>query len=91
MAGRPLRFYAETGLRLRDALRDLPLTPEESQANAASLAALDPEAPPGESLILLKPLDASGGGVEHEGGALLHQGDAAYRCLAPGSSRTTEF
>jgi hypothetical protein len=64
---RPLRLYAETGLRARDALRDRALDPEELAANVRALAAVDPGATPEASLVISKPLL---GGEAHEGGDL---------------------
>ncbi|HTE56684.1 MAG TPA: hypothetical protein VK698_37785 [Kofleriaceae bacterium] len=68
--GRPLRLYAETGLRLRDDLRDLPMTDEEVIANVRSAEGVDPGARPDLNLILRKPLAEAAGGVQHEGGDL---------------------
>lgn len=64
-AGRALRLYAETGLRQRAELRDLPITEAELAANVASLAGVDPEHRGAASLVITKPLaDAIG----HVGG-----------------------
>jgi hypothetical protein len=65
--GRPLRLYAETGLRARDDLRDLPMTEEELLANVRSVEAVDPGSPFAEGLMVLKPLAQASGGVAHEG------------------------
>ena len=65
--GRPLRLFAETGLRAMDELRGQPITTEELEANARALAAVDPDALPRESLVLVKPLR---GGVGHAGGVI---------------------
>lgn len=67
---RPLRLYAETGLRARDALRDLPIEADELDANVRAVQALEPGVSPAESLFVRKPLAASAGGVAHEGGDL---------------------
>ena len=64
---RPLRLYAETGLRMRDDLRDLPIEPDELIANLRAVAALEPGVAPPDSLFIRKPLV---GGVAHEGGDL---------------------
>lgn len=68
--GRPLRLYAETGLRLRDELRDTPITDEELALDVEAARGVDPGVAPGRSLILRKPLAAAAGGIEHEGGDL---------------------
>ena len=66
---RPLRIFAETGLRASDALRDvqspIPITPEELASNVAAAEAVDgaPVAPD-DSIILQKPL----GLMKHTGG-----------------------
>ncbi len=67
---RPLRLYAETGLRLRDDLRDEPATPDELAADLRAIQAIDPGAEPADSLLIRKPLAGSAGGVFHEGGDL---------------------
>ena len=85
--GRPLRIYAEDGLRLRIDLRtepeDQPLDPEEATWNVAAFAGLDPDPTDlDHSLILLKPLARDAGGVAHEGDDLWPSiEDPAYRCL----------
>ena len=63
--GRPLRLYAQTGLRAADGLRFMPITPAELDLNVRSLAAVDPGVAPEESLVMTKPL---AGGVGHAGG-----------------------
>jgi hypothetical protein len=63
--GRPLRLYAETGLRAADSLRGQPITVDELAANVRSLLAVDPETPPAQSMLLTKPL---AGGIDHVGG-----------------------
>lgn len=70
VTGRPLRLFAETGLRLRDELRDLPITDEELLANLQAAEAIDPGVEPERHMILRKPLAEAAGGVEHEGGEL---------------------
>ena len=70
VAGRPLRLYAETGLRVRADLRDLPITEEELIANVRAAEAIDPRVAPERQMILRKPLAEAAGGVEHEGGEL---------------------
>jgi hypothetical protein len=62
---RPLRLYAETGLRAADELRGTSLTLAELLDNARSLSAVDPDSDPSDSLVLTKPLRAR---VDHEGG-----------------------
>jgi hypothetical protein len=76
VAGRPLRLFAETGLRLRADLRDLPITEEELFANVKAVEAIDPGAAPERQMILRKPLAEDAGGVEHEGGELWLSRDA---------------
>ena len=80
---RPLRLFAETGLRASDELRDAPLTAEELDANVRALMAVDPDAEPvEESLVLLEPLAVDAGGVYHEGGDVWPSTtDPSYRCL----------
>jgi hypothetical protein len=77
---RPLRLYAETGLRAADALRGQPITPAELDANARALIAVDP-APDGRpSLVLTKPL---AGTVKHIGGDQWDSTDEPqYLCVA---------
>lgn len=65
--GRPLRLFADTGLRASDALRGQPITAEELAANVRSLLTVDPGTPPAESLLLSKPL---AGGAHHVGGEI---------------------
>lgn len=67
---RPLRLYAETGLRARDELRGLAIEGAELAANVRAIQAVDPAAVPDDGLFVRKPLDAAAGGVAHEGGAL---------------------
>jgi hypothetical protein len=78
---RPLRIYAETGLRLRDDLRDQPITAEEIDASARSLLAVDPGVvDPMDRLVLTKPL---AGFVFHEGGAIwLDPSEPQPTCVA---------
>jgi hypothetical protein len=65
--GRPLRLYAETGLRALDSLRRnaTPITPDELNANLRAILAVDPSPPSVESLFMSKPL---AGGIDHAGG-----------------------
>jgi len=81
---RPLRIFAETGLRASDALRGQPLTEAESSANAWSMVGIDPAAPSVEDhLLLLAPLATAEGGQFHVGGDIFSsRDDPAYRCLA---------
>ena len=69
-ARRPLRIYAETGLRLRDELRGQPLTPEELADNLRAIEAIDPGAAAEEHLLVRKPLAVAAGGQKHLGGEL---------------------
>lgn len=93
---RPLRIYAEDGLRLRRELRtepdDQPLAPDEAAWNVAALAGIDPDPiDVDHSLVLLKPLARSANGVAHEGGDLWDDTeDNAYRCLHAWLSGETE-
>jgi hypothetical protein len=66
--GRPLRLYAETGLRAADSLRGQPITADELAANVRAIAAVDPA---GE-LVLQKPL----GVIQHQGGVVWPATDA---------------
>jgi hypothetical protein len=68
---RPLRLYAETGLRVRDDLRDQPIDPAELAANLRAIQAIDPGAAPADSLFIRKPA----GPLFHEGGALFTASD----------------
>jgi hypothetical protein len=69
---RPLRLYAETGLRRSDELRGLPITAQELADNVAAAAAID------DSLILDKAL----GAMKHTGGALFTgTDDPQYVCV----------
>jgi hypothetical protein len=68
---RPLRMFAETGLRASDSLRNvqtpIPITPEELASNVAAANAVDGAAvDPDDSVILQKPL----GQMKHTGGTL---------------------
>jgi hypothetical protein len=66
LAGRPLRLYAETGLRLRDELRDTALTDEEIALDVASFAAVDPpHLGTRDHLALRKGLAVAAGGIHH--------------------------
>ena len=82
--GRPLRLYADTGLRARDDLRDAPMTDDELAANVAALFGVDPFAESAaEQLVLLEPLAVSAGGVHHEGDDIWSsREDPGYRCVA---------
>ncbi|MCC7537938.1 MAG: hypothetical protein IT379_17060 [Deltaproteobacteria bacterium] len=83
--GRPLRLYAETGLREDDSLRSAkaPLTDAEAIANVESAAGLDPEVRADESRVLLKPLAERAGGMHHVGGDIWQtRDDDAYVCVA---------
>lgn len=82
-SGRPLRLYAETGLRIRDDIRNQTITQEELDANVASILGLDTDAESWESdLILLKPLAVRAGGVFHVGGDIWPSTQSdAYICM----------
>lgn len=67
---RPLRLYAETGLRLRDELRGQPLTAEELGDNLRAIEAVDPGAAAEDHLLVRKPLAVAAGGQHHVGGEL---------------------
>lgn len=67
---RPLRLYAETGLRARDDLRGAAIESAELWANVRAIQALDPGTAPADGLFVRKPLEAAAGGVAHEGGAV---------------------
>ncbi|MCC6993592.1 MAG: hypothetical protein IT370_03080 [Deltaproteobacteria bacterium] len=69
-ARRPLRIYAETGLRLRDELRGQPLTAEELGDNLRAIEAIDPGAAAEDHLLVRKPLAVAAGGQRHLGGEL---------------------
>ena len=78
--GRPLRLYAETGLRARDELRGLPITQAELEDDVRALFAVDPGADPSESFVLRKPLT---GTIDHVGGDVWPDaGDAQPTCVA---------
>jgi hypothetical protein len=66
---RPLRLYAETGLRAGDDLRDRPIESFELAANVRAIRAIDPGAEPSATLLVRKPLAPAAGGIAHEGGA----------------------
>jgi hypothetical protein len=84
---RPLRLYAETGLRARDELRDQPIAPEELAADVRAIEAIDPGALPGDSLFIAKP----SGGVFHEGGILwVSRGDPQLVCVLAWLSGTSD-
>lgn len=81
-SNRPLRFYAETGLRAAGDLRDMPLTVEELEANAEALRGIDPTAEAEQHLAVLKALDPDAGGLRHEGGTVWpSREDPAAHCL----------
>ena len=80
--GRPLRLYAETGLRADAALRGQPITEAELRANVAALIGIDPSAGPDDHLALRKPLSQGEGGIAHVGPKLWrNRDDPGYRCL----------
>lgn len=81
--GRPLRLYAETGLRALGRDRDLPLDAEELAANVASIAGVDPVTDPDRDVMLLKPLAIDAGGMHHIGGDDIwaDRSDPGYVCV----------
>lgn len=80
---RPLRIYAEDGLRRRDEDRGQPLTMAEAAWNAATFAGVDPEPSPLRTHVALtKPLSIDAGGIEHVADDVwLTLDDPAYECL----------
>lgn len=64
--GRPLRIYAERGLRLSADLRGEPITEGEISLNAEAFLAVSPGLVD-DHLALLKPLAIAAGGMEHVG------------------------
>lgn len=78
--GRPLRLYAEEGLRMRSDLRGAPLSMEEARWNVGAFAGVDPAAAsPEASLSLAKPV---AGEITHVGGDVWpSRDDPGYRCL----------
>lgn len=80
---RPLRIYAEHGLRMIDALRGQPLDRAEAEWNALAFASIDPApASLDEHVVLTKPLAVERGGLHHEGTDLWpDRTDPSYRCL----------
>lgn len=80
--GRPLRLFAEVGLRASPMLRGSPITRGELEANVLSLVAVDPGRPAPQHLAVLKPLAEAEGGMRHVGGALWGTPDhPAHQCL----------
>lgn len=83
MVDRPLRLYAETGLRASGDLRDLPITEAEILANVRAVQAIDPGTPFADGLAMRKPLAERAGGVAHEGGDVWQTPDEPQaRCVA---------
>jgi hypothetical protein len=79
--GRPLRLFAETGLRAPGIDRASPLTEDEARDNAWSLQGVDTAAAE-RHLAVLKPLARAAGGMHHVGGEVWQStDDPAYRCL----------
>ncbi len=94
--GRPLRIYSDWGLRYRsenDGKRVAgPTTEEEQIENYRSVIALEPDLLSDSVLtggayvdfqLIKKPLDISGGGINHKGGPVIRvgDGDPGWRCL----------
>ena len=82
-SGRPLRIFAEDGLRLRDDLREQPIAPEEIMRNVESFAGASPDSSsPEQHLALLKGLATDAGGFAHEGGDIwLIPDEPGYQCI----------
>ena len=82
-SGRPLRIYAQDGLRLRDDLRETDITVEEIARNVEAFAGVSPDiAAPDEHLALLKGLATSAGGIAHEGDDIWQTtGETGYQCI----------
>ncbi len=78
---RPLRLYAETGLRARDDLRDRPIETTELEANVLAIEGLEPGVAPEETLFARKPMAARDRGVAHEGGVIWRADDAQRLCV----------
>ena len=77
-ADRPLRLYAETGLRASDPLRDTPITFAERAANVDAIAGVDDPATVDGHIVLLKAL----GKMKHSGGAVWTRADEPQaRCV----------
>lgn len=82
VGGRPLRIYAENGLRLGDELRGEPITDLELEADADAFAGVSPGEAVGDQLSLRKPLATAAGGYGHVGGDVwLDPTDPGYLCL----------
>jgi len=84
-SGRPLRLYAEYGLRMRAELRDEPVAAAEIADNVAAFAGIsagsEPAGSPG-SLALHKGLAVAAGGFAHAGGDIWDSVDEpGYVCL----------
>jgi hypothetical protein len=94
--GRPLRIYSDWGLRYRsenDGQRVKgPTTPEEKNENYYAVVGLEPDLLADSVLtggayvdfqLIKKPLDSSGGGINHKGGPVIRvgDGDPGWRCL----------
>jgi hypothetical protein len=85
-SGRPLRLYAEHGLRSSDALRGQPITIAETTHNVASFAGVDPDhddtVGASRHLAMLKALAVDAGGFAHEGGDVWNRLDQpGYLCV----------
>jgi len=75
---RPLRLYAETGLRRSDDLRGQPITPAELDDDVAAATAVDGADAVDDSLILEKP----GGRMKHTGLVVwTSAADPEYACV----------
>ena len=94
--GRPLRIYSDWGLRYRsenDGKRVTgPTTDEEQRENYRSVIGLEPDQLSDcvvtqgayvDFQLIKKPLDISGGGINHKGGPVIRvgDGDPGWRCL----------
>ncbi|HJL17712.1 MAG TPA: hypothetical protein RMH99_18755 [Sandaracinaceae bacterium LLY-WYZ-13_1] len=80
---RPLRIYAEDGLRIDDGLRGAPISDEEIGWNVAAFGGVDPEPSSADTHVALsKPLAVGAGGLHHLGDPVFaSEGDPGYRCL----------
>lgn len=91
-SGRPLRIFAQDGLRLRDDLRETDITAEEIARNVEAFAGVSPDAvAPAEHLALLKGLATSAGGIAHEGDDIWQlTSETGYQCILAWLSGTSQ-
>lgn len=82
VGGRPLRIYAENGLRLSAELRGEPIADLELELDAESFAGISPGEAVEDQLSLRKPLATAAGGYGHVGGDIWRDtDDPGYLCL----------